>query len=140
MNTLMLTLVTPVRKYLEDLEVSDVLIPGHVGELNILPGHAPLMTTLNPGVLKYKPSNTNEYKSVSISWGYCEVGPKGVTILAETAELPEEINVKRAEETKVKSERALLSHEISLEDIYKHQMKIRRSLVRIEVAKAKSTD
>lgn len=136
----MLTLVTPVKKFLEDVEVSEVLIPGYVGELNILPGHAPLMTTLNPGILKYKPSNSSEYKSVSISWGYCEVGPKGVTILAETAELPEEINIKRAEDTKVKSERALLTHEISLDDIYKHQMKIRRSLVRMEVAKSKVTD
>lgn len=140
MNKLLLTLVTPVKKIIEDLEVSDVLVPGHIGELNILPGHAPLMTTLNPGAIKYKVSGNSDYKSVAVSWGYCEVGPKGVTILAETAELPEEINVKRAEEAFVKSDRALLSSEISLEDIYKHQMKVRRSQVRVEVAKTKVSE
>ncbi len=138
MQNLKLTLVTPVKKYFEDLEVTDVLVPGHVGELNILPGHAPLVTTLNPGVLRYKPKDSSEYKSFAISWGYCEVGPTGVTVLAETAEAPEEIDLKRAEDAKTQAERALLSHEISLDDIYKFQMKVRKNLVRIEVAKNKT--
>lgn len=135
---LKLTLVTPYKKYFEDLEVTDVLVPGYVGELNILPGHAPLITTLNTGILKYREKGTSEYKSVVISWGYCEVGPKGIVVLAETAELPEEIDIKRAETTKAKAERALLSQEISLDEILKYQNKVRRSAVRLEVAKTRT--
>ena len=127
-----LTVVTPTRKLVEDLEVTDVLVPGYVGELNILPGHAPLITTLNAGFLKYKEKNNNDYKSIIISWGYCEVGPNGIVILAETAETPEEIDVKRAEAAITKSEKALLSHEISLQDITKYQNKIRRAQIRLE--------
>ncbi|OQW52456.1 MAG: hypothetical protein A4S09_08870 [Proteobacteria bacterium SG_bin7] len=140
MEGLKLTLVTPNKRFFEDKEVEDVLVPGYVGELNILPGHSPLITTLNPGVMKYKEKGSNVYKSFVISWGYCEVGPNGVVVLAETAEAPEEIDLKRAESAREKAERALLSQEISLESIIKNQNKIRRSQVRIEVAKGSGSN
>ncbi len=140
MESLKLTLVTPNKKFFEDKEVEDVLVPGYVGELNILPGHAPLITTLNPGVMKYKEKGSNEYKTIAISWGYCEVGPNGVVVLAETAEAPEEIDLKRAEDALSKAERALLAQEISLEDIVKNQNKIRRSQIRIEIARGSGKD
>ncbi len=68
MEGLKLTLVTPNKKFFEDKEVEDVLVPGFVGELNILPGHSPLITTLNPGVMKYREKGSSEYKSFAISW------------------------------------------------------------------------
>lgn len=137
---LKLTLVTPTKKFFEDLSIDDVLVPGYVGELNILSGHAPLMTTLNPGILKYKEKNATEYKQVAISWGYCEVGPNGIVVLAETAEAPEEIDVNRAKDALEKAERAILSADSSLEDIIKYQNKMRRSLVRLDIAKGNNTN
>ncbi len=93
---LMLTLVTPEKKLLTDVEVEEVFVPGFRGELNILPGHAPLMTTLSTGVMRYRLKGSTELKSVVVSWGYCEVNPNGVLILAETAERAEEIDQDRA--------------------------------------------
>jgi F-type H+-transporting ATPase subunit epsilon len=94
-----LTLVTPQKKIVEDAELTQVFVPAFRGELEILPGHAPLVTTLQAGVMKFKLAGQSETKSFAISWGYCEVTAAGqVTVLAETAEAPEEINVKAAED------------------------------------------
>jgi len=93
-----LTLVTPTKKIVEDAELKEVYVPAFRGELEILPGHAPLVTTLHAGVLKYKLAAGGELKSYAISWGYCEVTAAGqVTVLAETAEAPEEIDVTKAQ-------------------------------------------
>jgi len=93
-----LTLVTPQKKLLSDVEVEEIVVHADRGELNILPGHAPLMTTLRAGIFRVRLKGQSEWKSAAISWGYCEVSPNGVSVLADTAEWPEEINKKRAEE------------------------------------------
>ena len=93
---LKLTLVTPDKKLLTDTEVEEVFVPGYMGELNILPGHAPLMTTLLTGVLRYRLKASTELKSIVVSWGYCEVNPDGVLVLAETAERAEDVDQERA--------------------------------------------
>jgi F-type H+-transporting ATPase subunit epsilon len=93
-----LTLVTPQKKLLSEVEVEEIIVPADKGELNILPGHAPLMTTLRAGIFRVRMKGASEFKSAAISWGYCEVSPTGVSVLADTAEWPEEINRPRAEE------------------------------------------
>ena len=90
-------IVTPSKSIVKDTEAEEVFVPGHRGELNILPGHVPLVTTLTPGVLKYRLKGSSDLKSVAISWGYCEVTPQGVSILADTAEAKEEIDKARCE-------------------------------------------
>src|SRR5688572_3427338 len=91
-----LTLVTPEKKLLSDVEIEEVFVPGFRGVLNILPGHAPLVTTLETGILRYRLKGQTELKPVAVSWGYCEVSPRGVTVMAETAERPDEIDEERA--------------------------------------------
>ena len=93
-----LNLVTPEKRIVTDAAIDEVIVPGHVGQLDILPGHAPLITTLSTGVLKYRLKDAAQFESVVVSWGYCEVHAQGVTILAETAEIPAEIDRARAEE------------------------------------------
>jgi F-type H+-transporting ATPase subunit epsilon len=93
-----LTLVTPQKKLLTDVEIEEVVIPAFRGQLNILPGHAPLMTTLTAGTLKVRGKGETAFKSAAISWGYCQVGLNGVNVLTDTAEWPEEIDKKRVEE------------------------------------------
>lgn len=92
-----LNLVTPEKKLVTDLEVEEVIVPGFKGQLDILPGHAPLMTTLGTGVLKYRAKGSSSFEVTAVSWGYCHVSPTGVTILAETAESVAEINREKAE-------------------------------------------
>ena len=72
-------------------EIDEVSVPAFRGLLDILPGHAPLMTTLEPGVLTYRLKG-EEPKKVVISWGYCQISPEGVNVLAEMVTNPEEIN------------------------------------------------
>ncbi len=86
-----LTLLTPEKKIVMSQEVDEVLVPGHNGELDILPGHAPLMTLLSTGILRWRLKGTTEMNKIVVSWGYCEVNPEGVIVLAETSVLPEEV-------------------------------------------------
>ncbi len=129
-----LNLVTPEKKILTDHEVEEVVVPGQAGQLDILPGHAPLLTTLNAGVLEYKEPGSNERKSVVLSWGYCEVNPKGIHVLAETAEVPEELDHKRAENALKRSE-AKLKEGLTVGETIKHQRKLSRARTRIGIIK-----
>lgn len=92
-----------------DEELEEITLPANRGELNILPGHAPLMTTLEAGILRYRLKN-GVSKKVAIGWGYCQVSPEAVNVLAETAMAAEEIDVKvvqehlKAQESKLATE------------------------------------
>lgn len=86
-----LTLLTPEKRIVMSQDVDEVLVPGHNGELDILPGHAPLMTLLSTGILRWKLKGATDYNKIVVSWGYCEVNPEGVIVLAETSVLPEEV-------------------------------------------------
>lgn len=92
-----LDLVTPEQKLVLGQELQEIILPACRGELNILPGHAPLMTTLSPGLLTYK-LKSGETRSFAISWGYCQVSFSGVTVLAEEAISKEQVDVKKAQD------------------------------------------
>ncbi len=74
-------------------------MPGKNGELGILPGHAPLITELKIGEISYRVGTMTQY--LAVAWGFAEVLPDKVTILAAAAERAEDIDVKRAQEAKV---------------------------------------
>lgn len=130
----MFSLVTPEKKVITDMEVEELLVPAYKGQLNILPGHAPLMTTLSVGVLCYREKGSSTWESVAISWGYCEVSPKGVVVLAETAETKEEIDKDRAIEALKKAQKALMDPDLEPDQIKKFQRKIERAQARIDLA------
>ena len=130
-----LNIVTPNQKIVEGAEMEEVFVPAHRGELDIFPGHAPLVSTLSEGVLKYKLKDSSEMKAVAISWGYVEITPNGVNILAETAESKEEIDAARAEEAYKKAEALLSGSDITPDDIEKAQRKMRRAQARMDVTK-----
>lgn len=131
---LKLTVVTPEKKLVTDVEVEDILIPAFAGELNILPGHAPLMTTLETGVVQFKRKGSTVTERVAVSWGYCEVANDVVNVLAETAESPSEIDLSRAESAFKKSEKAL-SGDVDGDEMEKFRLKRERALVRIAAAR-----
>lgn len=103
-ETLELEIVTPDRRVVK-AQVEEVQIPGSNGYLGVLPGHAPLITELAVGEVSYKADGTSQH--LSLAWGFAEVLPYKVTILAETAERGEDIDVERAENARVRAEREL---------------------------------
>lgn len=106
-----LNVVTPEKRLVLNQEIDEVTVPGYRGELNILPGHAPLITTLETGPLRWKAKGQAEQSAV-ISWGYCEVGPNGVEILADIAELPEEIDAQEAQKALSDAEKRMLNESL----------------------------
>jgi len=105
---------TPDKKVASDVELEEITLPAFAGELNILPGHAPLMTTLEAGILKYRLKN-GETAKLAISWGYCQISADGVTVLAETAVLGADVDLKVIEQHLKDNENRLSSE--SLDEI-----------------------
>lgn len=112
-DTFQLEIVTPEKKVVET-RAEEVQIPGKNGYLGVLPGHAPLITELAVGEIKYRESGSAE-KLLAVAWGFAEVLPDKVTILAETAERPAEIDVDRARRAKENAEKELTSGDINVD-------------------------
>jgi F-type H+-transporting ATPase subunit epsilon len=100
-----LTVVTRERKIV-DVEVDEVVLPGTDGELGILPGHTPLLASLRIGQLRYRSGST--VTRLVISWGFAEVLPDRVIVLAERGFLSTEIDRAEAEQDRVSAEKELL--------------------------------
>jgi len=128
------SLATPEKKLYTDIEVEEVVVPGHRGYLDILPGHAPLITTLSVGTLRFRKKGSAQFETAVVSWGYCEVSPMGVTILAETAESLEEINRERAEAALREAQKRLTDPNLEGDQVQKYQRKIKRALARIQAS------
>src|ERR1700682_277743 len=130
-----LVIVTPERQLLRET-VAEVTLPGAGGCLGILPGHAPLITELGIGELTYRAKNASEPAHLAIISGFAEVLGDRVTVLAETAERPEEIDVSRAEEAKKRAEQRLTSASSDPNvDWGRAAVALQRSLIRIQVAR-----
>ena len=100
-ETIKLEIVTPERLLVE-ADAEEVVIPGESGYLGVLPGHAPLITEIAVGEIAYRAAG--EVKRLAVAWGFAEVLPDKMTILAEIAEKAEEIDVVRAREQKKHAE------------------------------------
>ena len=125
-----LIIVTPQRQLLREKVVS-VQLPGASGELGILPGHAPLITELGNGELSYKLSGGGEPVVLAVLSGFAEVLPDRVTVLAETAERPEDIDVNRAQQA-LKRAQELIAKGGDI-DWDRASASLQRALVRIQV-------
>ncbi|HET7058788.1 MAG TPA: F0F1 ATP synthase subunit epsilon [Nitrospiraceae bacterium] len=93
-RTILLEVVTPEHLLLSQ-QVEEVIAPGVEGEFGVLPGHTHFLTTLKIGELRYRVGEHMQY--MSVLWGFAEVTPQKVTILAEVAEKAEDIDVNRAQ-------------------------------------------
>ncbi|HWS70595.1 MAG TPA: ATP synthase F1 subunit epsilon [Thermoanaerobaculia bacterium] len=99
-----LTVVTRERKIIE-VQVDEVVLPATDGEIGVLPGHTPLLTTLKIGQMRYRVGNT--ISRLVLSWGFAEVLPDRVIVLAETARLASEIDAAAAEAERIAAEREI---------------------------------
>jgi len=102
-----LNVLTPEKKAVYDQEITEVTVPARSGEMTILPGHSPLITTLGTGIFKYKVKGQDRTHKALLSWGYCEVNPTGVNILAEFIQYEDEVVPEKAKSDLQAAERKL---------------------------------
>ena len=132
---LTLEIVTPDRALLRE-EVDEVVVPGSQGEFGVLPGHTPLLSTLKIGELWYRQGSERHY--LAIAFGFVEVLPDRVTVLAQVGERAQEIDVQRAERAKQRAEQRLAQAQPHLTqvdfDIERARIALMKSLLRLQVA------
>ncbi len=127
---LTLQIVTPDRSVVTE-QVDEVEIPGAEGYFGVLPGHTPLLATLTVGELWYRKGSETFY--LSIAFGFAEILPDRVTVLAELAERPDEIDLARAEAAKRRAEERLAKPEPDM-DFERARMALLKSLARLQVS------
>ncbi len=132
-DTFELEIVTPTKLLVKDA-AEEAQIPGLDGYLGILPGHAPLITELAVGAITYKANGGTH--TLSVAWGFAEVLPDKVTILAEAAERPQEIDVARAQKAKDRAEQRLKSNDPQV-DFTRAEDALQRAETRLTVAQEK---
>lgn len=129
-----LEVVTPERRVLAET-VDMVTVPGLGGELGILPGHTPLISQLQTGVLTYL--HDGKSFSLHVSGGFVEVRDDHVSVLAEVAERPEEIDAARAKLSRDRLEKQLTAWSGTEEDFEIARAKLERSVVRLQLAQTR---
>jgi F-type H+-transporting ATPase subunit epsilon len=134
-DTFQLEIVTPEKKVI-DTAATEAQIPGKNGYLGVLPGHAPLITELAVGEITFRSGANAEEQRLAVAWGFAEVLPDKVTILAETAERPSEIDVERARKGKARAEQRLTSGDTSV-DVERSLNALHKAETRLEVAAGK---
>jgi len=133
-DTFQLEIVTPEKLVVRD-NAEEAQIPGANGYIGVLPGHAPLITELGAGEISYR--SGGQLHRYATAWGFAEVLPDRVTVLAETVEPAEQIDVARAQQSLTKAEEALKSAQTE-EEVSNDLADVRRAQARIEVAENKN--
>ncbi|HSJ56896.1 MAG TPA: F0F1 ATP synthase subunit epsilon [Anaerolineae bacterium] len=132
MAQLRVEVVTAERAVFEG-DVDIVVAPGIEGQLGILPNHAPLITALTFGELTLRRAGDEDIY-IAIGGGFMEVGPDHVTILADSAERAEEIDLERAEAARHRAEDLMEQEQDVDADVIRAQAALRRAAIRIKVA------
>jgi F-type H+-transporting ATPase subunit epsilon len=127
----LLEIVTPERLAYSD-EVDAVVLPGSEGELGVLPHHAPLLTTLGIGELRFRKGSQEE--SFAIVGGFLQVRPDRVVVMAETADMASEIDLEKAQEARREAEKALETGFVEAADLAAARASLQQALLRIRVA------
>lgn len=130
-DRLKLELATPTRLVISG-EADEVVVPGVEGSFGVLPGHAPLLSLVGTGEVMYRTGRTEHY--LAVSGGFAEVGPDHVTILAETAERPEEIDPARARAAVERAEQRLRATAAEETDVDRAISALARARARLQAA------
>jgi F-type H+-transporting ATPase subunit epsilon len=123
--------IVSVDRSLVNEQVDEVEIPGADGYFGVLPGHTPLLAALGLGELWYRQGQEKHF--LSIAFGFAEVQPDRVTILAQMAEKAEEIDVARAEAAKKRAEERIVKPTVDM-DFERARIAMMKSLIRLQVA------
>jgi F-type H+-transporting ATPase subunit epsilon len=127
----LLEVVTPHRLVMSQ-EVEEITAPGVEGEFGVLSGHTPFFTTLKVGEVVYRFGK--EERHMAVTWGFVEVLPDRVTILAEAAELAPEIDVERAKRARERAEKRLKQLNPEEKEFYSSMGALERAMNRLTVS------
>jgi F-type H+-transporting ATPase subunit epsilon len=127
---LTLEIVTPDRALVTE-QVDEVQLPGSDGYFGVLPGHTPLLASLQVGELWYRVGQEKHY--LAVAFGFVEVLPDHVTVLAQIAEKAQEIDIARAEAAKKRAEERVARPASDL-DFERARVALMKSLIRLQVA------
>jgi len=130
---LKLSVLSPDRRVINEVTAAEVTLTTSEGQIQILPGHAPMVSTLDAGGFRYTPTQGDRITG-AISWGFVEVYQNLVTVSAQTVEMRDEINLDRAKAAQKKAEEMLNSPNIDESSFRKYQLKLQRSLIRQQIA------
>jgi F-type H+-transporting ATPase subunit epsilon len=130
---LTLEIVTPDRALLRE-EVDEVVVPGSEGDFGVLPGHTPLLSMLKIGELWYRQGQEKHF--LAVAFGFVEVLPDRVTVLAQVGERAQDIDIARAERAKQRAEQRLAQPQLTQVDldIERARIALLKSLLRLQVA------
>lgn len=126
-----LKVISPDRIFYEG-EASMVELKTSEGEVGIYKNHIPMTMIVVPGVLRI--TESEEVKEAALHAGFIEILPDKITILAEIAEWPDEIDINRAQEARVRAERRIAAHDEEI-NMVRAEVALKKSLVRLEVGK-----
>jgi F-type H+-transporting ATPase subunit epsilon len=126
-----LQVVSPDRSLVNEQHVDEVEIPGADGYFGVLPGHTPLLATLQVGTLWYRQGQEKHY--LAIAFGFAEVQPERVTVLAQIAEKAGDVDVSRAEAARRRAEGRLAKPSPDL-DFDRARVALLKSLMRLQAA------
>lgn len=130
-ETMTLQIITPERKVLSDVSTDAVVVPVTDGSMGILHNHAPMVATLRTGVLRYKQGGV--YKRIAIAGGFLELSNNKITVLADTAETGETVDVLRAQEARKRAEARLRDRTANLDRV-RAQAALQRAINRLKAA------
>lgn len=128
---MLLEIVAPSRQVVRSEHVDEVIAPGSEGEFGVLPGHTPYLTALKVGMLSYREGTV--WHHLAVDWGYAEVGPNRVVILAEGADRAADIDIAEARIAKERAEKTL-TEKLEQKDYDKARIELLRAMIRIQVA------
>jgi F-type H+-transporting ATPase subunit epsilon len=132
-DNIRLEVVTPEKEVVNDM-AQIVMAPGSLGEFGVLSGHTPFMTSLKTGTIHYRDENGKD-QYVFVSGGFAEALPDQVTVLAESAERMEDIDVERAKEALERAENRLAQDKTKEDiDFARARAALERALVRLKLA------
>jgi F-type H+-transporting ATPase subunit epsilon len=133
MGKLYLEIVTP-EKVLESLEVDTVIAPGTEGEFGILPGHINFLSGIVPGELRYQ--NGNKWAYICVTTGFAEVSGDRVSILVDSAERADDIDLDRAQSAMERAKERLAKDRSNKDvDFFRAEAALKRATARIKTAK-----
>lgn len=124
-----LKVVTPDEMFYEG-EASMVELTTTEGQIGVYAGHIPLTAIVSPGVLSIH--EASEVKKAALHAGFIEILPDQITILAEVVEWPDEIDVKRAEEARIRAERRIKDNSPQI-DMVRAELALKRAIARLEI-------
>jgi len=130
---LKLTILTPERRLIEKASALEVTLQGSEGQIQILPGYAPMIGTLESGFFQAVLADGSKHKGF-ISSGFFSVANDIVTVTADTLELAGEINLERARQAQKRAEEALNSAALEPDKFRKYELKLQRALIRQQVS------